>query len=338
MNKLTKIGASALCGSLAAVSANAGALSVSGGADVTWISTDYAVTGNPIGIGSNMTFSGSGELDNGSTVTLSIVHTNKAAYSATDVQWDLPGIGKLGFDQGAGGTGIDIIDDKMPTAWEETTGTAVATGMNTVSGSGGHTNISLSVSEDLLPDGLSVDLAWSPVADGSSNNDKASGSVGSASQSGFDVVVQHSGLYDGLNVFAGYSSIDQKDEAATTGNNTSTGWGATYAAGSFTVGYQETRNSTNLRTSTDHYANQAYGISFAVSDDLSLSYGQHNSERHGGMAAKSSVEMEATSLQMAYTMGGAALKIAQTSVDHGLYDSSSATDREGYTIALSLAF
>jgi len=337
MNKLTKIGASALCGSLAAVSANAGALSVSGGADVTWISTDYAVTGNPIGIGSNMTFSGSGELDNGSTVTLSIVHTNKAAYSATDVQWDLPGIGKLGFDQGAGGTGIDIIDDKMPTAWEETTGTAVATGMNTVSGSGGHTNISLSVSEDLLPDGLSVDLAWSPVADGSSNNDKASGSVGSASQSGFDVVVQHSGLYDGLNVFAGYSSIDQKDEASTTGNNTSTGWGATYAVGGFTVGYQETRNSTNLRTSTDHYANQAYGVSFAVSDDLSLSYGQHNSERHGGMS-KSSVEMEATSLQMAYTMGGAALKIAQTSVDHGLYDSSSATDREGYTIALSLAF
>ena len=37
--------------------------------------------------------------------------------------------------------------------------------------------------------------------------------------------------------------FDQKDEATTTGNNTSTGWGATYAVGSFTVGYQETRNS-----------------------------------------------------------------------------------------------
>ena len=53
---------------------------------------------------------------------------------------------------------------------------------------------------------------------------------------------------------------------------------------------------------------------------------------------KSSVELEATSLQMAYTMGGAALKIASTQVDHGNYDSSTATDREGYTIALSLAF
>ena len=37
MNKMTKLGVSALCGSLAAVSAaNAGALSVSGGIDMTW--------------------------------------------------------------------------------------------------------------------------------------------------------------------------------------------------------------------------------------------------------------------------------------------------------------
>ena len=37
MNKLTKVGVSALCGSLAAVaSANAGTMSVSGTADATW--------------------------------------------------------------------------------------------------------------------------------------------------------------------------------------------------------------------------------------------------------------------------------------------------------------
>jgi hypothetical protein len=39
MNKLTKVGCSALCGSLAAiVSANAGTLTVSGGADLTFTS------------------------------------------------------------------------------------------------------------------------------------------------------------------------------------------------------------------------------------------------------------------------------------------------------------
>ena len=49
MNKLTKIGASALCGSLAAISAaNAGDLTVTGGVDMSWISLDDEVTGNPI--------------------------------------------------------------------------------------------------------------------------------------------------------------------------------------------------------------------------------------------------------------------------------------------------
>ena len=66
MNKLTKIGVSALCGSLAAVaSAHAGSMSVSGGATATYTSNEGSVTGNPIGLSSGITFSGSGELDNG---------------------------------------------------------------------------------------------------------------------------------------------------------------------------------------------------------------------------------------------------------------------------------
>ena len=41
MNKVTKLGVSALCGSLAAVSAaNAGDLTVTGGVDMSWVSQD----------------------------------------------------------------------------------------------------------------------------------------------------------------------------------------------------------------------------------------------------------------------------------------------------------
>ena len=48
MNKLNKIGVSALCGSLAAISAaNAGDLTVTGGVDMSWISLDDETTGNP---------------------------------------------------------------------------------------------------------------------------------------------------------------------------------------------------------------------------------------------------------------------------------------------------
>ena len=41
MNKITKIGLTALAGSLASVAgANAGAISVGGGADITWVNHD----------------------------------------------------------------------------------------------------------------------------------------------------------------------------------------------------------------------------------------------------------------------------------------------------------
>ena len=47
-------------------------------------------------------------------------------------------------------------------------------------------------------------------------------------------------------------------------------------------------------------------------------------------------KIQVESLQIAYSMGGATLKIAETSWDNATY--SSGTNREGTTIALSLAF
>jgi len=57
MNKLTKIGVSALCGSLAAVSAaQAGSMAVKGGATATYTVNEGTVTGNPLGMASALTF------------------------------------------------------------------------------------------------------------------------------------------------------------------------------------------------------------------------------------------------------------------------------------------
>mgnify|MGYP001139067575 CR=1 FL=1 len=47
---------------------------------------------------------------------------------------------------------------------------------------------------------------------------------------------------------------------------------------------------------------------------------------------------EAESLQLAYTLGGASIKIAQTEVEDQEYTTGTASDREGTTVALSLAF
>ena len=47
---------------------------------------------------------------------------------------------------------------------------------------------------------------------------------------------------------------------------------------------------------------------------------------------------EANAMQLAYSMGGASVKIAQTDVDNAQYVTGSSQDYEGTTVALSLAF
>ena len=137
MNKLTKVSCSALCGSLAAISAaSAGDLTVTGGADMSWISKSNDVTGNPLGMGSNLTFKGSGELDNGWTFDLSVANANLNAYSATVASITMGGMGKVIVNQGDSSSGIQAFDDKMPTAWEEPWGAGLSTGLVKVIGTG----------------------------------------------------------------------------------------------------------------------------------------------------------------------------------------------------------
>jgi outer membrane protein OmpU len=333
MNKLTKIGVSALCGSLASVAAaNAGSLDVTGGATATYVSLDGEVTGNPLGMASAMTFTGNGELDNGSTFKLSIAHTNKSAYTASAISLTTPTLGTFTYDEG-GGTGLDRIDDMMPTAWEETTGTGLGTGLRTVAGAGGSSDIEWNVGMG-LPDGMNIYASYSPRPDGSKNANKGvSGASTAVDGYGYDLVITHSGLVDGLNVFAGMSETEQN---ATIGDRDEWAIGATYAIGSVTVGYQisEDDNPGVAATTTDYYENTAYGVSFAVNDDLSISFGEHQSDKV--ISGGTNVEVKAQSIQAAYSVGGASIKFAETSVDNQNY--SSATNRDGRTIALTLAF
>ena len=130
MNKLTKVGCSALCGSLAAITAaNAGDLAVTGGIHVTYMS-DGNTTGNPIGMASAVTFSGTGELDNGWTYGLYTDFLDQDAYSATRVNITMGGLGTIEFDQGNSGNGIAAYDNVMPTAWEEAHGAGLSWSKN----------------------------------------------------------------------------------------------------------------------------------------------------------------------------------------------------------------
>ena len=96
MNKLTKIGVSALCGSLASVAAaNAGSLDVTGGATATYTSLEGEVTGNPLGMASGMTFTGSGELDNGWTWSTNIDIDADTTQDDSSIVLGMGGLGSL---------------------------------------------------------------------------------------------------------------------------------------------------------------------------------------------------------------------------------------------------
>jgi outer membrane protein OmpU len=334
MNKLTKIGVSALCGSLASVAAaNAGSLAVTGGATATYTSLDGEVTGNPLGMATGMTFTGTGELDNGSTFTLSIGHTNKAAYTGSSIAITTPSLGTFTYDEG-GGTGLDRIDDMMPTAWEEVDGTGLAMGLQTVAGAGGNSDIEWAVGVG-LPEGMEAYVSLAPRPDGTKNANKG---VGGASRvTGVGYGMDFVGIYsppavEGLKVFAGYSEIEQ---LSAYGDRKQRALGATYAVGGFTLGYQVSKDNNPgvLPATADYYDNQAYGISFAVNDDLSISYAEHNSDQ---VKDGADVELTGRSIQLSYTVGGASVKVAETEVDNQKYQSG--TNREGRTVALTLAF
>jgi outer membrane protein OmpU len=343
MNKLAKIGASALCGSLAAIaSAQAGEMVVTGGATATYSKGDQTTNGNPFGMNTGLTFTGNGELDNGTTFTMTVTHADKAAYSAANISMTVPSLGSLKIDMGSGGSGLDRIDDMIPTAWEETNGTNVGTGLQTVSGVGGKANIEWSLEEGMFfGDGMQAHIAFSPRADGGLANDKATGGAGNGQGAGYDVVLQHSGLADGLNIFGGYSVIAREQDTSLVGGNkkgdrAQMAYGATYAFGGATLGYQYSKDDLGIVEGTNYYENSAFGISFAVNDNLSVSVGAHNSERNH--ADGTTTDNEATSAQASYTMGGASIKFARTVVDNADYSTAVANDKDGYSVALTLAF
>jgi outer membrane protein OmpU len=336
MNKITKIGASALCGSLAAISAaNAGELTVTGGVDMSWTSLPKANSGNPSGIGSNLTFSGSGELDNGWSVALTVANTNANAYSNTNVVVGIPGLGDIRIDQGTTGTGIDRMDDNTPNVWEEAYATGLSTGIDTVSGVSAGTNIEWTPN---TPDGTTVRVAWSPDVGGKNAADKVTGTSNSVKSGGFDITVEASGDamgLDGLTLYGGVSQVENyQNSTAISGDHEEMTVGAKFAVGSFTLGYQWSEEDTGRATTNIKYQNDGYGVTFAINDDLSVGYNLYKSHKD----STTDVEVEARSMQVAYSVGGLSVRLADAKVDNALYATAATNQRDATTLSVALAF
>jgi len=343
MKKLTKIGLTALCGSLAAVtSANAGEMSVSGGATATWSSNSSTVTGNPIGINSGMTFVGSGELDNGTTFKLSITHADQSAYSVGSISMTMPSMGSISINQATGGAGIGGYDDKMPSAWEETWGTSLGTSIDLAKGVGSSMNIQYKTPSIA---GTTLAVAYSPKNDGKQINDKGVSAATGSSHLGAGYDIMLDSTISGQNIFLGYSTTE-RPAANKSGANADPNddreeavGGIILNIGPVKVGAQATAEwlgENQVHNTAAGYRNVAYGAAFNVNDNLSISYGKMESKKGYTSNNTAGVVMEIDSYQVAYTMGGATIKIAETESTNNAY--TAGTTRQATTLALSLAF
>ena len=344
MNKLTKVGCSALCGSLAAISAaNAGDLTVTGGAHVTYMSHEGSTTGNPIGMASAVSFSGTGELDNGWTYGFYIDETDTVAYSAARVNITMGGLGTIEFDGGNSGNGIAAYDNVMPTAWEEPHGAGLSGGVKTVLGVGSSDNVQYT-SPTL--GGTTIALTYAFDQGTSDTADKATKQSNTSTGRGLDATIKMNPslgteILSGLNLYAGGSLIEQYDNNNALEDKYEVVGAITYALGPVELGMMVSGLYSGANTGVHTYKNNGFGVAFNVNDDLSVSYGEYDTrkagydagERIGGHGDRN---VEVTSWQIAYTMGGASLRLADVNADNVLF--SDGDNQKATIISMGLAF
>ena len=144
---IKKVGLTALAGSLVATSAFAGELSLSGGAKLSYVTKSGTIDGGNVSSGYAMdqeiSASGSAELDNGFTISLSHGLSGSGAEGSdtSSLTLDMGDMGTLGYNDTDGHYGLAGLEDKIPNAYEQandglgTTGT-IATMAKMASGAG----------------------------------------------------------------------------------------------------------------------------------------------------------------------------------------------------------
>ena len=122
MNNIKKIGLTALAGSLVSLgSAVAGEMSVSGGINATLKFGKPNVgnnTSRTIGTDRDVTFTGSGELDNGTTFSMSTTLLDSYAVSASTTTITTPSMGSFTLGT-SNGSASYMYDEEVPQAYEQ---------------------------------------------------------------------------------------------------------------------------------------------------------------------------------------------------------------------------
>ena len=325
---IKKVGLTALAGSLVATSAMAGELSLSGGAKLSYVTKGGTLeTTNVVASGFAMdqeiSASGSAELDNGFTISLShgLKGMNGDGPDTSSLTLDMGDMGTLGYNDTDGHYGLAGLEDKMPKAYEEANdglGTSATAATMAKMASGQGFGYSTTVG------GASVSVGWSDNLGASTDRtDGGQDTTATSVDSSSSVAVTYAVEDMGLTVFGGVGTEGQADGKELDHSTI----GATYAFGPATVGYQINDEDDSATGGTD-YETEIYSVSFMVNENFSISYGEHNTEKSG-----TSVDQEANSIQASYSMGGMTVNIKDsemTGVAHTSTNDHETTEVRGH--------
>lgn len=294
MNKLKKVGLTALATTLVASSAFAGEMSVSGSASLNYSGLNTA-SGNPWSMGDSIVFTGGGELDNGMTVGVSyeLDFATGTGGNFDDVSLSLglgDGLGTLGFSAGSTSPGgIDSVKDIIPTAYTPVYENTDSTdnGLATISG---RNQTSMWGYKNSIGD-IDISIGYNAV-NSTASADGAETSIG----------LTYTSPVEGLTIVAGTYDDETVAEANT--------YGVKYTMGAITAAYQVTEVDYDAAGVKDQEA-KSYGISFAINESLSVSAGAHNVDING--MAK---DEENTGVSASYTVGSITIGAALNQVDN----------------------
>jgi outer membrane protein OmpU len=309
MNNLKKVGLTALAGALATVSVNAADLSVTGTASINLYQEEGRDSGNGWTMADVITFAASQELDNGFVV--SVKHTlDDQIVDGRSLTVDMGDNGVFTFAGIDGSSVLGAKDDTTPTvgeeAWGDVTGATAALG-------GASSNDMMNYSNSSLIEGLTLAAAYVP-------------SGADEEESSFDYGAEYT-TDGGLTVGV---AMGENNAVAAASIDGSILYGSMVVADSFTIG--ATISEHDSETANADVDFQAYGISFAASEELSLSVNMSSHDYENGDLQ----DQDALGISVAYVMGSMTLTANHNTVDN--IAGTGADDRSGYNINLAFAF
>ena len=325
MNKLTKIGVSALAGSLAmtAVHAAEGSVSVSTGFAFANAVDENGPTG-PYQFDS-VVFSASGETDGGITVSAKMELDNdnpetNAGMDDRSVSFGSDAMGTVTF-HGHGGTSVmGQWDDMTPNAYEEVWDTTASADVRIDGRSG----------DNLLTyDSPSFNGVMFKAAYQHDHSTGAGQSQDLGHYADFGIQVSPE-MVEGLTIGYGFGELEP-NTSQSIDNETLF---VKYAVGGLTLGYQQSDTDGTAATQDDE--STGWGVTYAVNENFTIGYGERDYDDDTSTTTK--VEQNDKGFQASYTMGG--MTIAGHMNENDNVDGSTAAtmDKESYEFALTFAF